>query len=154
MSTIRDAKFVDGWMNMKPRVPVPIIDHVKQKFLDVPYGEHALQKLDIYLPETNNLKHPVMVIVHGGGFSACDKRDWHLYPGFYGLREGFAVVSVNYRLAPAFKFPAQPHDLKAALRFLKKNADKYHLDPENVFLWGTSAGGNLVSLVGNTLKTN
>jgi acetyl esterase/lipase len=91
---------------------------------------------------------PLVVLIHGGGFTMCDKRDWHLYPGFFALEAGFALASVNYRLAPGDPFPAAVEDIKDAVGFLRKNANEYGLDPSNFFLYGTSAGGNLAAYAG------
>ena len=66
------------------------------------------------------------------------------------LRRGFAVASINYRLSQQAVFPAQIQDCKAAVRFLRKNADKYHLNPDHFGAWGASAGGHLVALLGTS----
>ena len=146
---IRETRFVPGWMDMGPKIPVPKIDWISEKKLDVSYGEHRLQKMDIYYPNDRKKdSYPVVILVHGGGFTHCDKRDWHLYPGFFALERGFVLASVNYRLAPEVSYPALTEDLKSAIVFLRSNAEKFDLDPDNIFLYGTSAGGNMVSLVG------
>lgn len=146
---IRDTKFVPEWIDMGPKIPVPRIDWIREKKLDVPYGEHTLQKMDIYYPnQVKKERYPVVILVHGGGFTHCDKRDWHVYPGFWALEQGFALVSVNYRLAPEVCYPALTDDLQAAIVYLRKHAQELRLDAENFFLYGTSAGGNMVSYVG------
>lgn len=147
MRSLHDTNFVPEWVTVTDEKVVPKIDWIKQKKLDVPYGDHDLQKLDVYLPEGEG-PFPVIVLVHGGGFAFCDKRDWHLYPGFFALQEGFALVSVNYRLLPDIKRMDPIDDLTAAVAFIKDNAEEFNLDVENIFLYGTSAGGNLVSQVG------
>lgn len=145
---IRKTRFVPEWIDMGPKIPVPKIDWIQEKLLDVSYGSAQLQKMDIYYPNEKKERYPVLILVHGGGFTHCDKRDWHVYPGFHSLGEGFALVSVNYRLAPAAPFPAAIEDLKDAVAYLRKNADTLQLDADNFFLYGTSAGGNMVSYVG------
>jgi len=145
---IRKTRFVPEWIDMKPRIPVPRIDWIQDKKLNIPYGTAPLQKIDIYYPKTIKQTYPTVILVHGGGFMRCDKRDWHLYPGFYALEAGFALVSVNYRLAPADPYPAAVEDLKSAVSYLRENAVALRLDAENFFLYGTSAGGNLVSYAG------
>lgn len=145
---IRKTRFVPEWIDMGPRIPVPKIDWISEKLLDVPYGDAPLQKMDIYYPAEKKENYPVLILVHGGGFTHCDKRDWHVYPGFHALGEGFALVSVNYRLAPADPFPAAIEDLKDAVAYLRENAGDLRLDADNFFLYGTSAGGNMVSYVG------
>lgn len=144
---MREANFVPEWMDMKPDLPVPRIDWIKEKYLDIPYGKDQLQTLDLYLPNHQTENMSLLIIVHGGGFSHMDKRDWHLYPGFYALREGFALASVNYRLAPKDKYPSALNDLKSAILLLKEIAADHNISKENFFLYGTSAGGNLVSVI-------
>ncbi|MGK0606717.1 alpha/beta hydrolase [Enterococcus gilvus] len=153
MRSLRDTDFVPEWISLSNEKVVPQIDWIKNKKLDIRYGDHELQKLDVYLPEGEG-PFPVVVLVHGGGFAFCDKRDWHLYPGFFALQEGFALISVNYRLLPEIKRMDPIDDLTSALAFIKENAEEFQLDKGNIFLYGTSAGGNLVSQVGlrNALK--
>lgn len=146
--SIRSTHFVPEWIDLTPRVPVPKIDWIQAKQLDVPYGTAPLQKFDLYYPAEPQAAFPTVILVHGGGFMWCDKRDWHLYPGFFALAAGFALVSVNYRLAPFAPFPAAVEDLKSTVCYLRQHASELHLDPDNFFLYGTSAGGNLVSYVG------
>lgn len=75
-----------------------------------------------------------------------DKSD--LNPAFLGTlaSAGYAVASVNYRLAPASRFPAQIEDVKCAIRYLRNTASTYGLNPNEVFAFGTSVGGQLVAL--------
>ena len=64
--------------------------------------------------------------------------------------KGYAVASINYRLSQHAVFPAQIEDCKAAIRWLRANAAKYHLDPDHIGVWGASAGGHLVAMLGTT----
>jgi acetyl esterase/lipase len=64
------------------------------------------------------------------------------------LLNGFAIASVDYRLSPEAPFPAQIHDIKAAIRFLRANCDRYHLDSNRFIIAGASAGGHLAALAG------
>ena len=66
------------------------------------------------------------------------------------VAKGYAVASINYRLSQHAVFPAQIEDCKAAIRWLRANAAKYHLDPDHIGVWGASAGGHLVALLGTT----
>lgn len=140
---MRLAKFRDGWMNMEPDLPVPNIDWIQSKRLDIAYGSDPLQKLDLYYPNIEKDKFPIIIVVHGGGWSHMDKRDWHLYPSFFGLEKGFMVASINYRLIPKYKSPSGIKDCSSALEFLIDHADELKIDLSNVFYWGASAGGNL-----------
>jgi len=124
---------------------------IKQKWLDVPYANgSSFQKLDIYLPKNYPGPYPVIVSIHGGGFNSGDKAGFELTLALEGLKRGYAVVSVNYRLSQEAKFPAQIHDIKAAIRFLRANAGRYNLNPNKIALWGVSAGGNLAALAGTS----
>jgi acetyl esterase/lipase len=136
------------WIDLSKPVPQAKTDFITRQYRDIPYGDDPLQQLDIYLPEKGDGPFPVIVMVHGGGFSACDKHDFHLYPTFYGLQQGFAVAAVNYRLSPAVRYPEHYFDLMRALLWIKKNGAEKRLDVNNIFLWGTSAGGNLVLQAG------
>jgi len=124
---------------------------IKNKFLDVAYAQASpAQKLDIYLPDTGNGPFPVIVSIHGGGFEMGDKADGQVNAMLEGLKRGYAVVSVNYRLSGEAVFPAQIQDVKAAIRFLRANAKTYKLNPDKMASWGGSAGGHLAALLGTT----
>jgi acetyl esterase/lipase len=88
--------------------------------------------------------------VHGGGMTAGDKSD--LSPVFLDAlaSAGYAVASVNYRLAPEFRYPAQIEDVKCAIRYLRASAHKYGLNAREIFAFGTSVGGQLVALTALT----
>jgi acetyl esterase/lipase len=145
---MRLTKFRPGWMDMTPALPVPIIDWIEDKELGLQYGDDEKQTLDIYYPKEKKEHYPTMIIIHGGGWSSMDKSDWHLYPGFFALEQGFAVVSANYRLAPKDKFPAGWEDVNTVIEALIANADDLKIDLKNVFLWGASSGGNFVTMLG------
>ena len=132
------------WIDFSGSTPQTKTGHITRQYRDLPYGPAALQKLDIYLPEEGSGPFPVIVNVHGGGFTRCDKHDFHLYPTLFALQRGFAVAAVNYRLSPAVRYPQHYFDVLRALLWLAQNGCEKHLDPEKLFLWGTSAGGNLV----------
>ena len=103
--------------------------------------------LDAHVPDGPG-PFPAAVLVHGGGWVAGDKEQYITYI-FQPLADaGFAWFSINYRLAPQFKFPADADDVEAAIRFVKKNAAKYKVDAKRIALIGESAGGHLVSYVG------
>jgi acetyl esterase/lipase len=108
------------------------------------------QKLDIYLPNEGKGPFPVIVAIHGGGFEGGDKNTGEVNAEMDGLARGYAVVSVNYRLAKEAVFPAAVQDVKAAIRFLRANAKKYNLDPSRVVAWGDSAGANIAAMIGTT----
>jgi len=116
---------------------------------DVAYikNGHERQKLDVYVPANAEVKLPLIVWIHGGGWRNGDKRSC---PALYLLDKGYIVASINYRLSQDAVFPAQIQDCKAAIRYLKSHADQFHIDPNKVGVWGSSAGGHLVALVGTS----
>src|SRR5215213_9495202 len=83
---------------------------------DVAYGKHERQKLDVYVPKGDG-PFPLVIWVHGGGWEGGNKDNGGPAVGLLG--RGYAVASVNYRLSQHAVFPAQIHDVKAAVRFLR-----------------------------------
>jgi acetyl esterase/lipase len=125
--------------------------HVRRKFLDIPYGGLSpSQKLDVYLPDEGVGPFPVIVSIHGGAFMGCEKSDMQILPMLEGLKQGYAVVAVNYRLSWEAVFPAPVHDVKAAVRWIRANANRYRFDPDRIAAWGGSAGGYLASMLGTS----
>jgi acetyl esterase/lipase len=123
--------------------------NIKRKWLDVEYAAKSQsQKLDIYLPDEGDGPFPVILSIHGGAFKSGDKGDGQVAPMLKGLKRGYAVVSVNYRLSGEAIFPAQIYDVKAAIRWIRANAKQYKLNPDRIAAWGGSAGGHLSSLAG------
>jgi len=117
---------------------------------DVEYavvGETSL-RLDLYLPETR-ADLPLVVWVHGGAWRAGSKERMPVH-GL--LDQGFTIASINYRLSPVAPFPAQVHDIKAAIRFLRatENEEKFGYKADSIAIAGASAGGHLAALVGVT----
>jgi acetyl esterase/lipase len=114
----------------------------------VPNGGER-QKLDLYLPSTGT-NWPLIVWIHGGGWTGGDKEQ---PPGLRFLLHGFALASINYRLSQDAIFPAQLIDCKAAIRWLRGHAAENGIDPDRIGVWGASAGGHLVALLGTTGDT-
>jgi len=115
--------------------------------LDIEYarvGGHAL-KLDLHLPKA--AKPPLVVYVHGGAWRSGSKSDVPIDPL---LEHGFAIASVDYRLSTESVYPAQIHDLKAAIRFLRAKSADLHYNASRIGIVGSSAGGHLAALVGVT----
>jgi len=117
---------------------------------DLEYGEASgrAMLLDLYLPEKADKPLPLIVWIHGGAWMAGSKDDPS--PALRSTRDGYAVAQVGYRLSQEAMFPAQIHDCKAAVRWLRANAAKYNLDPNKFVAWGGSAGGHLVALLGTS----
>lgn len=102
--------------------------------------------LDLYLPKVEpGTKSPVVVWVHGGAWRAGSRSS---VPVQSLTEHGFAVASVDYRLSPVARFPAQVHDIKGAIRFLRAKAEQYGLDTKRFAIAGASAGGHLAALTG------
>jgi len=121
-------------------------------YRDLPYvtNGHERQKLDLFVPREGR-KLPLVIRIHGGAWLEGSKEgEW---PNDY-LRFGYAVARINYRLSQHAIFPAQIEDCKAAVRYLRANAQKYNLDPNRFGVWGQSAGGHLVALLGTTGDIN
>ena len=113
----------------------------------VPDG-HPRQTLDLYLPaEGPDGDRPLIVWIHGGAWLGGDKRGG---PALPFLQRGYAVASVNYRLSSDAPFPAQIEDCKAAIRWLRAHAGQHGIDPDRIGVWGSSAGGHLVALLGTS----
>jgi acetyl esterase/lipase len=104
------------------------------------------QKLDLYLPAIGT-NFPLIVWIHGGGWMEGSKEK---PPGLKFLNHGFALASINYRLSQDAIFPAQLIDCKAAIRWLRAHAGENGIDPNRIGVWGASAGGHLVALLGTT----
>lgn len=109
-------------------------------------GDKVL-RLDIYRPESERQALPLIIWIHGGGWRAGSKENSPVIP-LSG--RGFVVASINYRLTNVASFPAQIEDCRAAIRWLRANASKYGIDPKRVGVWGASAGGHLVALLGTS----
>lgn len=93
---------------------------------------------------------PVVVYIHGGGWNHGDRKDALNSISAYVTKRGYIGVSLSYRLTSEAAFPAQLQDVKLAIRYLRANAGQYHIDPDRIGVWGTSAGGHLASLLGTT----
>lgn len=136
-------------------VPPPPMDtsHIKRKWLDIPYAKKsAAQKLDIYIPNKGDGPFPVLATIHGGAWMFGDKGDDFNRPFLEGLKRGYAVACINYRLSDEAHFPSQIYDCKTAIRYLRTNAGEYHLDGARIGAWGASAGGHLAALLGTSTR--
>jgi acetyl esterase/lipase len=120
---------------------------------DVEYG-HAGQralKLDLARPkQTSDKPLPVIVFIHGGGWQSGDKASGIPRLALFAVEGNYVCASIGYRLSGEATWPAQIYDCKAAIRWLRANAKKYNLDPDKIGVWGGSAGGHLVSLLGTS----
>ena len=134
----------------QPRVPR--LPQGVELIRDVVYGKGGERdlKMDILRPkQTPAQPMPALVWIHGGGWRGGNKvsglmRLYH-YP-----RRGYVCATIEYRLTGEAIFPAQIEDCKCAIRFLRAKANEYHIDPNRIGVWGLSAGGHLVALLGTS----
>jgi len=119
---------------------------IKTKYIDVAYATRsATQKLDLYIPNEGTGPFPLIIEIHGGGFMMGAKSG-EITPMLEGVKRGYAVASINYRMSGEALFPAAINDVKAAIKYLRANAAEYNLAPGKFATWGGSAGGNLSAL--------
>lgn len=122
--------------------------------IDIAYADNdnPRQKLDLYLPKkrSNDKPLPVLVYIHGGAWKAGSKADGARSLEPYVASGDYAGVSVGYRLTNEAQWPAQIHDCKAAIRWIRAHAKEHNLDPDHIGVWGASAGGHLVSMLGTS----
>jgi acetyl esterase/lipase len=114
---------------------------------DTPYGERDLH-LDVFRPGKQG-KLPLLVMIHGGGWRSGNK-SMQVPMAQRIAAQGFVTVPVEYQLSPEALYPAAVYNIKAAIRWLKANADKYGIDTSKVAISGCSAGGQLAALTGMT----
>lgn len=117
---------------------------------DIQYGVANGKPLlvDVYQPaaRTDASRRPAVVMIHGGGFRAGDKRSWE--PEARRVAEkGWVAFSVNYRLDEPTAFPAEVEDVQAAVRWVRENAGEYGIDPARIGAVGESAGGTLAAML-------
>jgi acetyl esterase/lipase len=93
--------------------------------------------------------HPAVLCIHGGGFRAGERGRWNDMCKTLAER-GYVAATVTYRLTPKYQFPAAVQDVKTAVRWLRANAGKYHIDPDRIGSLGDSAGGHLAQFLGVT----
>ena len=141
------GRLVPGPLPPNPFLERPALDLQTDVLYD--HADVQKQKFDFAKPTIcRNQKVPLVIYIHGGGWSSGDKG------GIFDRGDtkmlfqlGFAVASINYRLAPQSRWPAQVHDCKLAVRFFRRYADLYGIDPDRIGVFGDSAGGHLAALL-------
>lgn len=112
--------------------------------------ETSALKLDVYSPAKRGKKiYPGVLLIHGGGWASGSKENERIMAQHLA-ENGYVGVAVQYRLSEEAKYPAAVIDLKDALRWMRENAKKYHIDPDKIAVLGASAGAQLATLVGVT----
>lgn len=136
-------------MPLRPEFRIPPDARI---IYDIEYARTADKKLllNMYLPKGSAGPLPLIVWIHGGGWRDPNfNKDDRCRPVRLVAR-GYAVASIEYHLSNEASFPAQIHDCKAAIRWLRANAQKYNLSPDRIGVWGPSAGGHLSALIGTS----
>ena len=119
-------------------------------YTTVEYGALSRElKADLFFPKESNQKSPGIILVHGGGWRSGDK-SMNTPLAQQLAVNGFIVMSVEYQLSLEAKYPAAVFNLKAAVRWLRSNAQELNLDDKNIAIIGGSAGGQLAALIGAT----
>jgi acetyl esterase/lipase len=129
-----------------PVVPEGVIWEPGVEFAN-PDGQHL--QVNVARPKTGVEPFPAIVCIHGGGFRA-GKRESYDKLCLTLAQRGYVAITVTYRLAPAYPFPAAVQDCKGAVRWLRANAAKYGADPARIGVTGGSAGGHLAQFLGVT----
>lgn len=128
-----------------------------KSWIDVDYAGDGIigHKLDIFLPKEGKAPFPVVVTVYGSAWFSNSSKAACFNDGLGQtlLKNGFAVVSINHRSSRDAIWPAQIHDVKAALRFIRANAPAFSLDVSFVGITGYSSGGHLSTMAGVTSRT-
>ena len=148
-------------VELGPLPPARIAAGRVRMLAGIPYagrpGSRPLE-LDLWLPPETDTSFPAVVFLHGGGWRLGSRHS--AGPAYAGTtpnpfelvaQSGIAVASVDYRLTGEATFPAQLHDAKAAVRWLRTRAGEIGVDPERIAAWGESAGGQLAELLGLTV---
>lgn len=116
---------------------------------DIVYGTGGGEplKLDLATPRGLTSPVPAIVWIHGGAWQGGSKHEFEGY-AVEAAKRGYVSVTISYRLAPRHLFPAQVEDCKCAVRWLRANAEKLHVDPQRIGVGGSSAGGHLALMLG------
>ena len=141
-----DFRIARGKRKGRPPQAIPGGATVHRDLVYAQVGERKLP-LDLYLPKSDK-PLPVVIWIHGGGWRNGGKGN--AGPARALIEQGYAVVDVEYRLSGEAIFPAQIQDCKAAIRWVRANKQKYNLDADHIGVWGGSAGGHLVALLGTS----
>lgn len=120
---------------------------------DIVYGTGGGEPLmlDLAMPKNLTKAVPGLIFIHGGGWQGGSRRSFD-GRARDAAQKGYVAVSIGYRFAPKHRFPAQVEDCKCAVRWLRANAEKYHVDPNRIGVVGESAGAHLALMLGTMGK--
>ncbi len=151
-----------AWVKLKKNYPevTPVYpnlpDAVKARYdivyatlPNTKYGKREL-KFDLFQPKEEG-QYPALVMVFGGGWRSGNKSA-QVPMAMQIAAKGYVTIAVEYRLSPEALYPEGVYDIKAAIRFIRANADKFHIDSDRIAITGSSAGGQLAALVGMTAE--
>ena len=133
----------------------PLVERLRERgterqAVELSYGSDALQKLDYWRPQKPGA--PLVVFVHGGGWTRGDKSDAVGQKAAHFLQQGYGFAALNYRLVPSCTVEQQAQDVAASLAFLIRQAESLGFDKTKVVLMGHSAGAHLSALVGTDTR--
>ena len=148
LTVIAISAFIMAAHTVSAQEPVPD-SVVFEKDIEYTNPDEQHLQLNMARPKTGNGPFPAVVCIHGGGFRAGTRDGYNALCAQLAER-GYVAVTVSYRLAPKYQFPAAVHDVKASVRWLRANAEKYGLDPDRIGTTGGSAGGHLAQFFGVT----
>jgi acetyl esterase/lipase len=129
-----------------PKLPKGV--HQKKDIVYISYGSRKMH-LDIYSPIKKNKLYPAVLLIHGGGWRSGN-RQMEIPMAQFLASHGYVAATVEYRLSTEALYPSPLTDLKAAIKWLRANSNKYHIDTNKIALYGCSAGGQLAALLGTS----
>ena len=131
------------------QVPKSVIHHRNIAYAGT---DNLRQALDLLVPKRIKAEGPLPLVafIHGGGWRNGNKDGGVRQVTRFAASGRYFAASIGYRLSGEASWPAQIHDCKAAIRWLRANAKKYQFDPDRICVYGTSAGGHLVAMLGVT----
>ncbi len=141
--------YATGTLDLLDReAPVAVPEGVVET-LDIEYGREGdiPLLLDLYAPENPTEPLPAILFIHGGGWTKGHRADYKLYTTQFPLK-GYIAATMSYRFADKFGFPGCVSDTKCAVRWLRANAERLHIDPDKIAVAGGSAGGYLAMMAG------
>lgn len=129
--------------------PTPVVSSftVERDVVYTPSGWPQALKADVYKPAGGGAK-PAVLLIHGGGWTGPDRREQMASIAERVAARGYVVVNASYRFAPENIYPAPVKDLREALKWMRANAARYQIEPDQIAAMGYSAGGHLAAMLG------
>ena len=135
-----------------PSITIPVIDKNENvdQINDAVYfkSKERTLHLDAFL-NTRQKQNPAVIMIHGGGWRSGNK-DQMQFLAREMASKGYSCFTIEYRLSLEAKYPEGVHDVKNAIKFIKDNAKKFHVDPDKIAILGCSSGGQMAALIGTT----